>query len=89
MATQLNLEAHRVVFEQACAQHPEIKLKRAADGSYQHTATQAAWWGYQEGLKAMLAQMQLHASSAPQADWPEDHSLYGEYFGTNIAQSTH
>lgn len=90
MATQFDLEPHRAVFERICSDsNTNRNLERNSDGSYSDATTQAAWWGYQEGLKAVLAQAKLRASNVPQAEWPEDHSLYGEYFGTNIGQSAH
>jgi hypothetical protein len=93
MATQFDLEPYRTAFEKLCSDYAvgdsapsaASKFERTEQGIYKNTAVQAAWWGYQEGLKAAIEQTEPPLP----AIWPEDLSLYGEYLGTNIGQSTH
>ena len=95
MAAPLDLEQYRAAFERLCRQNTlaagddasACKFEHNADGSYQDVTTQAAWWGYREGLKAALAQVPAPPAQPNTGDWPEDHSLYGDYFGTNIGGS--
>ena len=90
MATQFKLETYRAAFERLCKDYAihassSSTLERNALGNYADPAIQAAWWGYQEGLKAAIEQNE----PALPTTWPEDLSLYGEYLGSNIGQATH